>query len=69
MKLRLTMPLVLLFLFLFLSASTVHAQINGGMSGSLFIPDNDGAGLSFEILSDSFGIANWYTYDLEVKQR
>ena len=39
------------------------------MSGSFFNPDNDGTGLSFEILSDSFGIANWYTYDLEAKQR
>ena len=46
MELRLPMALILLFSFLFLSASTAHAQINGGMSGSFFNPDNDGTRLN-----------------------
>ena len=52
-----------------LMISSAQAQINGGMSGSFYNPDNDGTGLNIEILSDSFGIAYWYTYDLDGNQR
>ena len=69
MKLRLSAFSFLIFCFSLVAAPASHAQINGGMSGSFYNPDNDGTGLNVEILSDTFGIAYWYTYDLEGKQR
>lgn len=69
MKLRLSAFPILIIWFSLLAGPAAHAQINGGMSGSFYNPDNDGTGLNVEILSDTFGIAYWYTYDLEGKQR
>ncbi len=62
-KSLLTLSFILLGLALAIPASA--QEVNGGMSGSFFNPDEAGSGINIEILEGNVANGYWYTYDLD----